>query len=410
MFFLPIIHIFVIQKNLIILQTTEYLTFAQNPELQKAVNTNLHLQVGDFVLKFGKFDWVKVAAAQLEAKQKLSKKIPFLSEFPEWIFPPSLAFEQASSWQTALYKSQFAKDKLVADVTGGMGIDCFAFAQVAKKVIYVEQNELLCEIFKHNISIANIKNIEIVNANAEDFLQNYDGVLDLIYLDPARRIEGQKVVEIADCEPDILKLQPILLKKSKEVLVKLSPMLSLDLPIEIKENCQSISVINVEKECKEVVIHLKAAAKSDNVNVIHLPENLAFNFSINDEKNASCAFSLPKQFLYEPSPAMLKAGPYKTIANHFNINKLLPNSHLYTSQILVPHFLGRSFKIKEVIAFEKKNIKKFDYQKANISVRNFPYKAEELKKMLKIKDGGEIYIFGTTILDGSLQLIVCEKV
>ena len=331
--------------------------------------------------------------------------------------------------------------RILVDLTGGMGVDTAFLSDNFDKTYYVEMQEELCEIAKHNFKILN-KNIEVVNDNAEHFLTICDKV-DCIYLDPARRDEyGRKMVSLHDCSPDVAELQDVLLEKAKTIIVKLSPMLDIDIVKKELKNIKKIDVVAVRNECKELVVVL-GQQTTDNgqqtlpmshgsqLKAIDLRENWNFDFTEDEEQNAewTLADNVGK-YLYEPGVACMKAGCFKLLSQKYNLDKLHRNSHLYTSDELVSDFPGRIFEVVNVVPFDKKakkeissicqqttdNRQQTDSKltaqssklKASVTARNFPLSAEELKKNLGLQDGSEFYIFGTT-MKGEKKVVVLTK-
>ena len=382
---------------------------------------------------------------QIQARQLLKKKLLSWAENDELIFPKKLSLEQCSSEYTARYKSLLIKGKTLIDLTGGMGVDTAFLSDKFDKTYYVEMQEELCEIAKHNFQVLN-KNIEVVNDNAEHFLTTCDEV-DCIYLDPARRDEyGRKMVSLHDCSPDVAELHDILLKKAKRVLVKVSPMLDIEMIKKELTGIAEIHVVAVRNECKEILVVLGqqtednaqqtlSMACGSRLIAIDLRENWNFTLTEDEEHNAEWTLAdAVGRYLYEPGVACMKAAPFKLLSQKFNIKKLHRNSHLYTSDDLVPDFPGRMFQVLNVVPFDKKTKKSIwenqsykdaktqrcedsetlslcystTSRKASVAVRNFPLSAEELKKNLGLQDGDDFYIFGTT-MKGEKKIVVLAK-
>ena len=331
--------------------------------------------------------------------------------------------------------------RILVDLTGGMGVDTAFLSDNFDKVYYVEMQEELCEIAKHNFKILN-KNIEVVNDNAEHFLTICDKV-DCIYLDPARRDEyGRKMVSLHDCSPDVVELHDILLEKAKYVLIKVSPMLDIEMVKKELKDIADIHVVAVRNECKEVLIGIQEFRNSGvqeietqslkdtatlrlcdsatliKISATDLRENWNFAFTEDEELEAqwTLADNVGK-YLYEPGVACMKAGCFKLLSQKYNLDKLHRNSHLYTSDELVSDFPGRIFEVVNVVPFDKKTKKNIwslslcdsaTLKKASVATRNFPLSAEELKKNLGLQDGSEFYIFGTT-MKGEKKVVVLTK-
>ena len=409
---------------------------------------------------------LQYALQQISAYQILTKKVPSWAECDELIFPRQLSLEQSSSELTARYKASLIKKFMGnepfthIDLTGGMGIDCYFIAQHTKNSHYVELNLELCQIAQHNFTHLN-PNISVHNTTAEEFLnqitdnrvqstdnrvqstdksiaeeaKNTNSQLStfnfqlstLIYLDPARRGDhGQKLVSIADCQPNVIELLPQMFTLTDKVVVKLSPMLDITRAIGELPHIEKLYVISVGNECKELLLFINKNYTSDTqICAINLKQSTDYRLQITDSLSSqlltgtlSDEASLTLQhartvgaYLYEPYAAHLKSGLYKTIAETYAVEKLHQNSHLYTSDELNNEFPGRRFEVKEVVPFDKKSAKALfkSLPKANLTTRNFPLTVSELRTQYKIKDGGETYIFATTLYDDSKVLIVCQK-
>ena len=382
---------------------------------------------------------------QIQARQLLKKKLPSWSENDELLFPKRLSLEQCSSELTAKYKRTICRRdaKSLIDLTGGMGVDTSFLSDNFDETIYVESQAELCELAEHNFKVLK-KNIKVVNAKAEDFLTQC-GEVDCIYLDPARRDEyGRKMVSLHDCSPDVAELQDLLFEKTNTVIVKLSPMLDIDIIKKELKNIKEIHVVAVRNECKEVLVLCQRTTDNGqqtlseedarpciSTRVVDLHENWKFSFTEDEEQNAIPTFADEiGKYLYEPGVACMKAAPFKLLSQRFNIKKLHRNSHLYTSDELVTDFPGRTFEVINVIPFNKKTKKTLMQtltqtqsdehsatwrlgdlvsQKVSIAVRNFPLSAEELRKYLGFKDGDDFYIFGTTMKGEKKMLVLGSK-
>jgi len=369
---------------------------------------------------------VKLAAMLIIAKKKICKKVPCWDKKEGLYFPGILSVEQASSEITAQYKKRFVSSGVILDITGGLGVDSFFLSQKATRLFYFDKNEEICEAVKYNFKYLNVTNITIINTeiSKESFSKNMLPAADLIYIDPARRDQNMnKVKSISDYQPNILNIKDELFKLTNRVLIKVSPMVDISATIQQLPEVKEVHVLSVNNECKELLLLL---SKDCNYNETLINDvqiftvnfckgNLIelFNFSLTNEHEVNSSFydNNLSSYLYEPNSSILKAGAFKSLGEYFGIAKLNKSTHLYTSNLLIKDFPGRRFVIKEVLDFKKEIVKNFryTYPKANVSTRNFPLNPEELKKILKIKDGGDFYIFGCTILSGEKKLLVCTK-
>jgi 16S rRNA G966 N2-methylase RsmD len=355
-------------------------------------------------------------AQQIRARQKAKSKIPSWATNLELLFPANLSVEQSSSEVTASYKANLVSGGTLVDLTGGFGVDSFHLAQRFKEVTYVEQQEELAQMAAFNFAQLGAANIQVQATDAETFLNSLTERVDVLYLDPARRGQSQERVHLLqDCEPDVLRLLPLLLQKGNAVLLKTAPMLDIDLALQQLTNVAQVWVIAVQNECKEVLYLLKAdASAAPLMTAINLkpekPEE-PLTFSKEEEENALVSFSEPQRYLYEPNTALLKAGAYKWLSARYGINKLHRNSHLYTSAELQPAFPGRIF---EITAKPKTSAKELHQllpaKKTNITVRNYPLTVAQLREKVKLKEGGDDYLFATTDVYNKPILLLCRKV
>jgi len=351
-------------------------------------------------------EYFQLIVEQIASLQKAKHKLAELYSEKNIIFPPKISLEQCSSEVTATLKSQLLKGKTLADLTGGFGIDVLFFAKEFDKVIYVERNSELVEIVKHNFGILNVNNIEFYKQDAEDFLKeklnSKNEKIDVVYLDPARRNpEQRKIFQLSDCQPDILNLKNDLLQFAKTILLKTSPILDIALAIKEIENVEKVWVISLQNECKEVLYKIgQNKTQNPDIQCISLKKNKSkqtFTFNLENEKNLTVNYRLPQKYIYEPDVALLKAGAFKSIAKHWGLDKLHPNSQVYTNQDLKNDFMGRIFLCKKVLKFDKKILnKEIQNKQANIICRNFPLSVAQIRKKTGIKDGGSDYLMATT--------------
>lgn len=384
----------------------------------------------DLALKLAKLRHpdARMIIQQVEAWQRLRKKVPFWAETRGLIYPVRLSVEQCSGEEAAWYKGKVVMRLLpnergaMVDLTGGMGVDFSYLAPLFAQATYVERNEALCFAAQHNFPILGLNGAKVVCDEAERFLERMTEKVDLIFLDPARRdTAGRKTVCIADCTPDVCVLASQLLAKANRVLIKLSPMLDIHDAIARMKAVREVHVVAVGGECKELLLvlssegnkHQALSVRNAPSPIIYIKEgNEHFHFTFEEEKEAVIAHtSILSTFLFEPGAAVMKAGAFKTTAQRYHIGKLHPASHLYTGEEPVKNFPGRTFRIVEMYGFDKVNLKSLRkrYPKANLSIRNFPSTTDALRKKLKIKEGGNYYIFATTLADETHKLIVCEK-
>ena len=358
---------------------------------------------------------IDLAIRQITGKQKVKSKVPLFYTTEDFLFPAQLSLEQSSSETTACYKSTICKGNSLVDLTGGFGVDCYFMSQHFKQTMYVERQENLCGLATHNFKILNSNNIKVIHSENEKYLLEMEQA-DWIFIDPARRSTGgKKVVLLSDCEPDISKLYPQLLERATRVMIKLSPMMDISAAILDLPNTAEIHIISVENECKEVLLILNQSVQNDiqvkTINFRKNKENQTFEYNLNDESTTIVSFATHiDKYLYEPNASIMKSGAFKLTGNRFHIHKLHKNTHLYTSNELIHEFPGRVFELKCQWGNSKNELKDITIKipKANISTRNYPVPADELRKKLKIRDGGDIYLFACMMNDD--QKVILETI
>ena len=360
---------------------------------------------------------IPFAIRQISGKQKVREKIPTFYSCRELLYPLKLSLEQSSSEITAKHKSALCEGEVLYDLTGGFGVDCFFLSSRFRQVFYVEAQTELCQLAEHNFSALGRANISIINDTAENFLNNC-GDAHWIYLDPARRLEsGKKAVLLSDCEPNVALLQDKLLEKSTRVMIKLSPMFDIAALRHELKHIREIHIVAVANECREIIVMLEkkhnAQPEIKTTNYSKSGTIEKFEFTAGDEQGAEITFTTAlRQYLYEPNAAIMKSGAFGLISEKFRLSKLHINSHLYTSDCLIDDFPGRIFCVQTTIDFSKKSLSNLndEVKKANLTVRNFPLTANELRKKLKIPEGGDVYLFATTLADNKKVLVKCSKV
>jgi hypothetical protein len=361
---------------------------------------------------------MSVAVDQITIRRHIREKLPEWYANDALFFPSGIAAEQCSSEQTARYKQRLLDgEKHLCDLTGGLGVDTYSFAQKVERVTFVERSKACFEAAMYNFSVLGVKNIDGYNEDAETVLGK-TGWADAFYLDPARRGEGdRRLFALSDCEPDVTRLLPELLSKAPVVFVKASPMLDIGHTLALLPETVAVHVVSVKNECKELLFVLKreACGQEPEIHCINFTTDGAeqvFRFTRSEEQAGDARIGESVQaYLYEPNASVLKAGAYKQVALQFEVNKLHVSSHLYTSDRLIASFPGRIFRVEEVYPFSGnlcRSIAK-SIPQANLTVRNFPMQADELRKRTRIKDGGETYLFATTLADQKKVLIRCRK-
>ena len=368
------------------------------------------------------------ALDQIRGRKMARAKLPRWANIDGIIYPPHISMEQCSSESTALYKAELAARLLglpasssseeigFVDLTGGFGVD---FSYIASRLglssMYVERQAHLCEAAKENFERLGLKNAIVKNEDGIEVLHSLKE-LKLIFIDPARRDDaGNKVVSLKDCTPDVTVLQEEMLLKADYVIIKLSPMLDWHRAISELSHVREVHIISVNNECKELLLVLSARNMGENLRIYCINDAQSF---VCDELDmeASQVKIAPStleemQYLYEPNASLMKAGCFCVLSERYGARMLSKNSHLFVSREPIAAFPGRSFRIIAVSSFNKKELKRHlsGITKANIATRNFPLSVAELRKRLKLKDGGETYIFATTLSDDSHVLVITEK-
>lgn len=357
------------------------------------------------------------ALDQIAGFQTARRKLPSWAKVEGIVFPQHISMEQCSSEVTALYKSSLldtdsrsmTKEKQLIDLTGGFGVDFSFLAKSFSKATYVERHSHLCDIARENFARLGLGNTEVVCADSVAFLNTVSHV-SLIYLDPARRDnQGARTFAIADCTPDVVSLRDKLLAKADKVMIKLSPMLDWRKAVADlgTANVSQVHIVSVDNECKELLV-IMSGRQTDEVEVC-----CANIITTSHPHSALPSEATPRQhYLYEPNASIMKAGCYTLVEERYGIAQIAPNSHLFVADALVDDFPGRTFAVERVATMNKRELRSAlkGISSANIAVRNFPMTAVELGKRLKLKEGGEWYLFATTDQEGKHILYFCRKV
>ena len=367
------------------------------------------------------------ALDQIKGWQTARRKLPTWAACDGIVYPPHLSMEQCSSEPTAQYKLNLAMEwarrvesshaSRMTDLTGGFGVD-FSFTSCAfASATYVERNAQLCRMVEHNLPLLGIDNAKVVCADAVDYLSTLD-TQTMIFLDPARRNQhGAKTVMLADCTPDVVQLLPQLLAKSRFTMLKLSPMLDWHKAVEdLQGTVREVHIVSVGGECKELLLVLSKEIESElKVFCADLEAGGDSLFVYAPGSSSPAPNSKLKtqnsKFLYEPNASIMKAGCFDELAAAYGVSPVSRNSHLFLSAEPVEGFPGRAFSIERVTTLNKRELRQAlaGIEKANIATRNFPLSVAELRKRLKLKDGGDVYIFATTTAEGEHVLLISHK-
>lgn len=352
-------------------------------------------------------------ATQIDGLQRTKRKIPLWAKKKGLYFPYKLNLEQCSSQETALFKASLVPENAqIIDLTGGFGVDSFFLASAAENLIHCELDNNLSEIVSYNMQQLGCDNVTCIAGDGISFLNKSTPLFDIIYLDPSRRVQQKKVFRLADCEPDILKLQDLFFSKSKMVMTKLAPLLDIHAALVDLPYVSDVYIISLNNDCKELLfIQRKDYMHHPQIHAIQLSakDRRIFTFNYKEEKEANPSYEIPQNFLYDPDVALTKAGAFKSISTRYQLAKLQVSTHLYTSVELCKEFPGRTFTILKIIplSFFKKQNK---IKQANVITKNFPLKVEEVKRKYKLTDGGDTYLFFTKQHDNQYIVIVAERI
>lgn len=360
---------------------------------------------------------LKFCLEQIKSWQKAERKLPRWAGIEGIEFPPTLSMEQCSSEATALYKQELvrrvfpAAGRRMADLTGGFGVDFSYLAPLFRETVYVERQERLCDIARRNMPLLGLPRAGIYCADSVAFLLEMESA-DLIFMDPARRDEaGRKTVRLEDCTPCVTELLPLLKRKARFLLLKLSPMLDIRSALRDLPGVREVHVVSVEGECRELLLLLDwEEAAPVRFHCVDLGRKNSV-FIVGHEVETPLIAAQPAEYLYEPNASVLKAGVQDALCGRFGVEKLHPNSNLFTAPRPIDGFPGRGFRVMACHDFTKQSLKTLQIavKQANLTVRNFPDTVDRLRKRLKLKEGGAVYLFATTLSGERHALIQCEK-
>ena len=390
---------------------------AQHPDINQAtlafIRQHANEDVRKLALQGSKNPDVDIAYAlnQIAGRQKAKTKIPSWAAIDGIIYPPHISMEQCSSEATARYKAKIAgKGQKLIDLTAGFGVDMAFMSANFSQAVHVEQQEALCAISSNNYAHLGLHHVNVVCCDGVEYLHQLDHA-DLIFIDPARRNEhGGRTYGIADCTPNVMEIIDEMLEKSTRVMIKLSPMLDWQKAVSDIGHISEVHIVSVGNECKELL--LIAERKECPLKIYCVNDDQIFSYETSGEIKTFYNKPSSPQYLYEPNASIMKAGCFSLLSQQFGISQPDANSHLFLSEQKLTTFPGREFAIERICSLNKRELKSAlsGITKANIAVRNFPLSADELKKKLKLKDGGDVYIFATTDTQKGHLLLVCRKI
>jgi 16S rRNA G966 N2-methylase RsmD len=378
-------------------------------EVREFIRAHENDEVHELLLRHRQIGGVPIGtvADQIIGRNKTKHKLPAFYANSDIVFPPSVNLEQSSSEHTALFKTKILKSSprvsfgQAIDLTAGLGVDAFYLSKIFGHVLCVEPNIELMEITRHNHRALGRENISYYPGTAENFLSENGHLADFVYVDPSRRRSTlAKVTSFKDCDPDVTKLTGAIFQRANLMLIKASPLMDIQQGIKDLKFVKAVYVVSVDNECKELLFLCERNfVEEPCIEATNLSgdKTQSLGFKVSEERDLTIKSGETSAYLYEPNAAILKAGAFKVIAHKFQLLKVHPNTHLYTSEYLLPDFPGRAFKVESETKPEQKLLQHFfSEQKANIILRNYPTRIADFKKKTGLTEGGEKYLIGFT--------------
>ena len=359
---------------------------------------------------FPNIQW-QLVLNQIAGRAKAKKKLPTWFACDNILYPAMISIEQSSSEITAEYKSDIVSGDRLIDLSSGFGVDVYYFAKKVAEVFHCELNKELSDIVKNNFLQLSVINVNCLVGDSQIQLAAIDGAFNWIYIDPSRRNESKgKVFQLRDCLPNVPENLEFYFSRTNAILIKTAPLLDIAAGISELSNVKSIHIVAVKNEVKELLWELEKNYTGEilikTINYGGVVEKFDFVFQFSAEVN----FALPMKFLFEPNAAIMKSGGFNEICIKYQVDKLHPNSHLYTSDTVID-FPGRIFEIESIVGFDKIGIAKLNsLKKANVTTRNFPDSVATIRKKFKISDGGNTYCFFTTDKNDCKIVLICTKI
>lgn len=395
--------------------TGNYDNLIQEFDLNQFLTQNKHLDAEVYLLrhKGNTNQLIWLLAEQLKTYPKAVHKLPDFVKHHCWF--TSKSYEQASSESSALFKiKRFTGNKML-DLSGGLGVDDWAFSKTFNEVISLDPDEFLNQLVRHNYKLLGTQNIQRIDTTAEDYLSKTNDLsFDLVYLDADRRPDAKRSWLLHLVQPNYLELAPVLTKMTKQILLKVSPMVDITYLKETIQGIKEIWVLGDTKEVKEVLVLIEPNyTGSVQTEAIIMQDQGDLSFVGNEEKIPQTSNQVTGEYFFEPHPCIIKAGQSKAYANSLGLNQIAAESAFYLGNINPESFMGRAFKV--IYAFEftksatKDYLKQTQLTQANITRRNFILSVDEIKRLFKIKDGGDNYLFFTTDALGKKMCIHAVK-
>lgn len=346
-----------------------------------------------------------LVAQQLEGMAQAEGKWPSWAACPEVCYPPKVNREQSSSEATARYKASLVGGGEGADLTGGMGVDCYFMSLGTQQMHYCEQSEELCRLALHNYTALGQTNILVHKGDSLAWLQNCsEKQFDYLYVDPARRdSHGGRVTAFEDCQPNLLECLPLLRSRCRWLLVKASPMLDLQLATTQLGEVAEVHIVAVGGECREMLFLCgQPATGSQEPSIVCVNLRATgrdeHRFTRSEEQNAPYRNAAEvERYLYEPHAALMKGGCYRLLSQWYDLGALDAHSHLYTSEKLQEDFPGRVFEVEQRLRLDAKSLRQvLPERRAHVVCRNYPVRADQLQRQLGLAEGGDHYLIATT--------------
>lgn len=391
------------------------------PEVQHYIRQHAHVDEKAWLLKTREVFGIapRLMAQQMAGLRKAFNKLPSWASSENIVYPPALNLEQTSSEATARFKASVVTSsgghQRGVDLTCGWGVDSFFLSEPFDAWTCVERDPDLLAMAQHNHHQLGRSNIVYENTSAEAWLATHKARCDWIFIDPSRRQQGnQKVVSLAACEPDVVRLQDTWLNTAPNVLIKTSPLLDIRQALRELAHVKDVFVLAVDNECKELLFHqVRGFVGEATIHACHVSgktckETSRFSFALSDEQSAMITEGAPLRFLFEPNAAILKAGAFRQVGLRWGVQKLHPNTHLYTAADAIPLFPGRTFEILESVKPDKSLASRLPNGQANILLRNYPLTVEALKKKTGVVEGGDLFLLGARHT-GGVSLWLCRR-
>lgn len=397
----------------------------------KFVEENINEDISKLRLKFHNKNTafnLPLALIQIECRKKCVHKIPSFISNMLALFPDVVASEQASHEAVANYHSALAQGyERILDMTAGLGIDSMAFAKNGSHVVSCELNDNKAACLDYNRRVFNLNSLKVENIDSIAYLKETDNFFDMIFIDPARRGEGNsRVYNFKDCQPDIIQNIDLLLSKSKSVMIKASPLLDISQTLKDIPHVKSIRAISVHGECKEILIEASALqGLNTDTDILAEAIDLANDSSINSkfsylinplkksiDKNEDYSKKLyanienieTGNYLYEPNATMMKLAPWKELSLRFpSLKKFSDSTHLFVSEELFPDFPGRKLLITDIP--DKRKLKNLKGACLNVVTRNYPMSADNLRKKLNLKEGSDDFLYAGKIKSSTVLIL-----